>query len=1105
METYISKLKRCLFQLKSYGAALPVVGYNSGQYDLGCFAEIWPFVFGLVDDSDTNDEHENDIANMIEEEKEEGIWVTKRDKTKQTHRCKVDKVLFKPHIIGKSKVYKQIVTKHGLKFLDLINYAPAKTSLDSLVKSYKLPDEKGFFPYSTLSRQDFASLKMTLTASTYDLFIDDLILPPHRAEGHLLEKDWQNYTADIFRNSSQPVVYNIAVTLSRKSIFDREMTTSSFKAEFLKEKNSWLQLLGYNSIAIQKPRTYDTEDIISLKASYTDPVPETCQRRSHFHWLNEVERKKTDVKSKVKQLQTREIVTGIENLHKHVVGVWQSKNIRTMHQYLEWYNKKDVEIMHPLIHSMQDNYRNIDSSCQLFVDNMSLPNIARSIGYKKCEKSGGIFFLAKGDEEGLSFERVIRRNLNGGPSIIFNRDVTAHITKIEGTNNTVEIVKTYDANALYPKCMQSWLPVGSNVHVYKPNQEGVWQYKLLGKSKDSYMENQWIDQKNKEVLLQAAREASQYSSPDNTYPNVEIISYTRTGQIPRVGHYEVDGIRYHSQFTDSELRKYGPQVKGIVYEFLGDYYHGHPSLIEKYQKKNNAKQVELMKKRYTETYKKFLAILDFGYVIDFEWECDFKRKNTEVYSSGLYTPRFTTRYIYAKSQERKRELMTKISDPKKFQELLSTYFDKYNVITDNDCAHRTGTDDYDRPNIEFFGMAEVDLECPDYVKEDLDKFPALFVKGSLKNETNAQLRGVLSCEKALLTTPYLQCLISVGYKITKVYQAWEFRAAKCLKPFIDQVVYERRKGDIPGGNPLQANTYKLIGNSFYGGSVMNKDRHTDIAYYSNMFEVCKNMNKPSFCDAEQINDRLVELHSTKQKIDQNIPIQVGKFILDAAKIHMVNFYYFVIKEHCDMTKVDLISMDTDSFTMALAAKDIHECVRPSKRQSWELYVKPKWFSHSPCDTKTFCDLQSDCNKRTPGPFKEEFSGDRAIGLSSKLFTVTSLRPGGSTKTASKGLKQRNMFNDSSELFEKTLMQEEPMTVEYTSLQRQQTTMATVDNSRSVSRKYSKRKVNDDDVTRTTSIRDTVYCGTPTKKRRLNELKKQLRNEIKNAQRNLDFE
>ena len=1092
---YINKLKRTLEEVKGYGASLPVVGYNSSQFDLGCFAEVWPVVFGFTGAREVSCDDENDIEETIEDEDEEGVVTTVRNKKIATHKTKKDKVHFRPSIIGKSKNYKQIVTVHGLKFLDLMNYVPAKTSLDKLVKSYGLPEEKGFFPYNALGAENFGTMKMSLDSSSYDLFVDDLTLPPHRVQGHLLEKEWQTYTKQKFRSLEQPVIYDMAVHLAQKSSLALvEGTGLSLKDKFREEKNSWLQMLGFNGVNIQKPRTVDTEDFISLKPSYMEPMEEDVQRRTHFHWLNATEKKKASVKNSVKTATKSQIVTGVENLHKHVVNVWREKEIEDMYQYLEWYNKKDVEIMHPVIDAMQENYRNIDPSCQLFNDNMSLPNIARSIGYKSCESAGGVFFLPKGDNEGLEFERVIRRNLNGGPSIIFNRDVTAFVSTIEGTHNKVQVVKTYDANALYPKCMSTWLPVGHNVHVYKPDKEGKWQYKELGKSLDSFVENMWLEEKTKEIEYEARVEQDKYPEEEkHTYPKIQILNKKSVGRIARVGQYEVDGIRYRNQFTDEELRKYGPRCKGVVYEFLGDYFHGNPALIVKREKDGKEEQVKLLKERLTKTRKKFQDIINLGYAIDFVWEGDFMRRNGRIYSNTGFVPQFTSRYLFAKDKNRRTEIMKEISDPRKFSELLMRQWEKEKVLKDDDTSYFSNS-----PSIYFFGMAEVDLECPDIHVDYMDKFPPLFVKGTLPGETSAQLRGVLGCKQALLTTPYIQCLLSLGFKVTKVYQAWEFRAAKCLKPFIDKVVYERRKGDMLGGNPLQANTYKLLGNSFYGGSVMNKDHHSDICYCNNRFEVCKQINKPTFCDADSINNNLFELHTNRRKINQNIPIQVGKFVLDAAKIHMINFYYHVILEHCDRKKIDLVSMDTDSFTFALAAEDIHATVYPSMQKSWDEIVKPRWFSHSPCDTKTFCDIASDCNKRLPGPFKEEFSGDKAIGLSSKLFTVTAMKPGGETKTASKGLKQKNMFDDASQLFQRTLINNEPMIVQYTSLQRQKETMATLDSSRAVSRKYCKRKINENDISRTTSIKEPVFCGTPAKKKKINQLRISIKSEIKKA-------
>ena len=87
-----------------------------------------------------------------------------------------------------------------------------------------------------------------------------------------------------------------------------------------------------------------------------------------------------------------------------------------------------------------------------------------------------------------------------GPSIIFNRNVTAHISKIEGTGNIVEVVKTYGANALFPKCMMSWLPVGNNVHMFAPDKTGKWRHKGLGKMQDSFLENKRIERENREIF-----------------------------------------------------------------------------------------------------------------------------------------------------------------------------------------------------------------------------------------------------------------------------------------------------------------------------------------------------------------------------------------------------------------------------------------------------------------------------------------------------------------------------------------------------------------------------------------------------------------------------
>lgn len=101
-----------------------------------------------------------------------------------------------------------------------------------------------------------------------------------------------------------------------------------------------------------------------------------------------------------------------------------------------------------------------------------------------------------------------------------------------------------------------------------------------------------------------------------------------------------------------------------------------------------------------------------------------------------------------------------------------------------------------------------------------------------------------------------------------------------------------------------------------------------------------------------------------------------------------------------MDKMDLISMDTDSFTMALAGEEIEDLVLDSKREEWDnkgkslmkmflnqlkysifslsLSVSLAWFVHKGCKGKK-CENEY-CNKRLPGPFKNEYKGNNAYLL-----------------------------------------------------------------------------------------------------------------------------
>ena len=177
-------------------------------------------------------------------------------------------------------------------------------------------------------------------------------MPASPSKGHLLEKNWQTYTSQRFRNIEQPVVYNLAKRLQVQSaaieIDQRRLENeNAITLRGHLQKDTQTDSLGYNNIDIQKPRTCDVEDFISLRSSYTCGESVAVKKaRTHFHWLNDKKWvQSVRVVNKqllVSKLQNSDVVTGVENMHKHVVGVWRSKYITSMCDYLQWYNEKDV-------------------------------------------------------------------------------------------------------------------------------------------------------------------------------------------------------------------------------------------------------------------------------------------------------------------------------------------------------------------------------------------------------------------------------------------------------------------------------------------------------------------------------------------------------------------------------------------------------------------------------------------------------------------------------------------------------------------------------------------------------------------------------------------
>ena len=90
---------------------------------------------------------------------------------------------------------------------------------------------------------------------------------------------------------------------------------------------------------------------------------------------------------------------------------------------------------------------------------------------------------------------------------------------------------------------------------------------------------------------------------------------------------------------------------------------------------------------------------------------------------------------------------------------------------------------------------------------------------------------------------------------------------------------------------ILADTNKVIGNSAYGSLIMDKTKHRYIKYVQGENETCLKVNDPLFRKLECISpeEEYYDIEMGKKKIKLDLPIQLCYFVLQYAKLRMLEF------------------------------------------------------------------------------------------------------------------------------------------------------------------------------------------------------------------------
>ena len=80
-----------------------------------------------------------------------------------------------------------------------------------------------------------------------------------------------------------------------------------------------------------------------------------------------------------------------------------------------------------------------------------------------------------------------------------------------------------------------------------------------------------------------------------------------------------------------------------------------------------------------------------------------------------------------------------------------------------------------------------------------------------------------------------------------------------------------------------------------------------------------------------MDNSLYGVELAKGEVEHKQPIIFGFFILQYAKLRMLELYYNFFISFCDVNKCEELEMDTDSLYFALAEKELEDCIRPEMR------------------------------------------------------------------------------------------------------------------------------------------------------------------------------
>ena len=777
-----------------------------------------------------------------------------------------------------------------------------------------------------------------------------------------LEQELESYLSELLVFGFHSSNFDIPLI---KSMLISQLVVNGEKLKYVVKKGT-----NYMTIATDSLKFLDICNFLAPGFSYSEYLKAFEVEEQKFVWIHE-KFTSLDLLNRTTFPAYEEFYSSLKNSnisveqYKFAHQVWKDENMKTLKDMLIYYNNADCK---PFVLAIEKQLQFFRSRGLDIKTSISIPGLAIQYLFAQKDQKTSIMMFG---EKNQDLYHLIKQNIRGGLSMVFSRYQECGVTKIkpeyfQSKAKTTASVFGYDVSALYLSLLMKPQPTGTFVRRRKANNFRAEKF-----CSNSSKAIEWIEW---ESHVQGAYFMHAMNGNEKTLGGL---------QLP------VDG---YCKFSDGKEK---------VLQFFGCYFHSHCcKAVPHGRYKDHLKDLENQKK----TYANLSYLQGLGYNVQYIWECEFDRLKNE-----------------------NEELKTFCSG-------LNIDVDTRNILSEDQIIEEVKSGN-------FFGMVECDIYTPQHLKPAFEEFQPIPKHAYLsrldigkhmqnfaeKNNLLKRPTKTLLCsyfaQKILLATPLLQWYLKKGLIVSKIYQTVQFKPIACFTKFGEEVMTARREGDVDKSKKIVSDSCKLIGNSAYGKCLVNKEKHTSITYH-NLEDplVSAKINTKQFNHIDEIADNIVEIQCAKSKIKLDVPISVGFFVLEYAKLKLLTFYYDFLLQFLDDEDFCLIECDTDSLYFALSTSNLFLAIKPAKRS---IFVKDydKWFAKEYCELhkhnffetmwkdeqwvcQPCCQAVKLYDSRTAGKFHLEFKGRGMVALCSKCYYCIGDKP----KLSSKGIsKTHNML------------------------------------------------------------------------------------------------